>query len=193
MAHPPPSPPYLGPPDKFSAGSNKPIRRIVIHSTVSPCERGGARKIAAYFRSDAAGGSAHYVIDPYEAVQSAYDSLIAWHAPPNPGSLGLEMCDIPGPVPAVRQAVRSWRWTRREQRLMLRRTATLAAELCLAYSVPAVFLRPGGLRAGRAGITTHAHVSAAFHQSSHWDPGWWPKRWFMRMVRAEIKRLESKR
>jgi N-acetylmuramoyl-L-alanine amidase CwlA len=95
----PPNPRYLGPAFRTSAGANKPPTRVVIHSTVSPCKPGGAEQIAAYFRSPAAGGSAHYVVDPDEVVQVVFDSVIAWHAPPNAHSIGIEMCDIPGPVP----------------------------------------------------------------------------------------------
>src|SRR5690349_19229744 len=94
-----PEPVYLGPPAHFTAGDNKPVSRIVIHSTVSECKAGGAREIAAYFRTKAAGGSAHYVVDPSEVVQAAYDSVVCWHAPPNEHSLGIEMCDTPGPLP----------------------------------------------------------------------------------------------
>lgn len=196
--YPPPAPVYLGPAAHTSSGNNKPVRRIVVHSTVSPCEEGGARNIAAYFRSEKAGGSAHYVIDPGEVVQVVYDSVIAWHAPPNPYSLGLEMCDIPGPVPGDKPgsarwkaAKRVWRWRRPEQLRMLRRTARLTAELCLAYDVPAKFLPPRLVRVQAKGITTHNHVSRAFGQSTHWDPGFWPRRRFMRMVRREIRAIEK--
>lgn len=201
MTFKPPSPPYIGPPAHHSGNGNKPILRIVIHSTVSPCVRGGARSIANYFRSRSAGGSAQYVTDPYETIQAAYDSVVCWHAPPNPNTLGIEMCDIPGPVPgdkpgtaAFKAAKRAWRWNRKEQRLMLRRTAKLTAELCLAYDVPVRFLSPTVLRreGTRAkGITTHANTSLAFRQSTHWDPGFWPRRWFMKLVRAEVARLKK--
>lgn len=199
MSHfPAPAPPYLGPPFRSSGNDNKPIRRVVIHSTVSPCEPGGARRIAAYFRSSRAGGSAHYVVDPGEVVQAAWDSVVCWHAPPNAGSLGIEMCDIPGPVPDARprsalwlKLRRSWRWVRPNQRRMLRRTARLTAELCLAYDVPMRFLTPARLRAGERGVTTHANVSAAWRQSTHWDPGWWPRWRFMRMVRAEGRAIRE--
>lgn len=194
----PPNPDYVGPPDKFSEGDNKPITRVVIHSTVSRCEPGGARAIGAYFRSENAGGSAHYIIDPSEVVQSAWDSVIAWHAPPNPRSLGNEMCDIPGPVPGDKPgsakwkaAKRSWRWVRPNQRKMLRRTARLTARQCLAYGIPIQFLKPADLRAGMRGITTHANVSAAWGQSTHWDPGFWPRRWFMRLVRKYAKQIKA--
>lgn len=195
----PPSPPYLGPPAKSSTGLNSPINRVVIHSTVSPCEPGGARNIAAYFRSPEAGGSAHYIVDPEETVQSAYDSVIAWHAPPNSRSLGIEMCDVPGPVPGDtpgsarwKALKRSWRWVRPNQRKMLERTARLTARLCLAYDVPIEFVTAAGLRAGKRGITTHHLVSKAWNQSTHWDPGWWPRRKFMRLVRARARELRAK-
>lgn len=200
MNYPAPNPRYIGPPDKKSDGSNKPIKRVVIHSTVSPCEPGGAENIAQYFKGPSAGGSAHYVVDPKVVIQSAYDSVIAWHAPPNQYSLGIEMCDIPGPVPnakrgtaAYKAAKRSWRWTRPNQREMLRRTARLTAQLCLAYDIPIQWLTPYKLRLGTRGITSHNNVSTAFKQSTHWDPGFWPRRWFMRMVREEAKKIRSQR
>jgi hypothetical protein len=192
----PPAPTYRGPAAHTTAGDNKPITRIVIHSTVSPCAEGGAEMIARYFRSEGSGGSAHYVVDPAETVQVVYDGVIAWHAPPNSHSLGIEMCDIPGPVPgdrpgtaAFKAAKRSWRWIRPQQRAMLENTAELTAQLCLAYDVPLVFVGYRGLRAGRHGITTHHHVSQAWGQSTHWDPGFWPRRRFMRLVRKHAKAL----
>lgn len=200
MNYPAPSPRYLGPPSKYSSGDNKPIKRIVIHSTVSPCEPGGAANIAAYFRSASAGGSAHYVVDPENTVQAAYDSVICWHAPPNKNSIGIEMCDNPGPVPDVKSGSalwqklrRSWRWRNENQKKMLRRTAKLTAQLCLAYNIPIDWLSVAHLKTGAyRGITSHNNVSKAFRQSSHWDPGWWPRRKFMRLVRAEAKEIRRK-
>jgi hypothetical protein len=173
-----------------------PVHRVVIHSTVSPCKPGGARDIAAYFRTEASGGSAHYVVDPDETGQVVGDHTIAWHAPPNPNSIGIEMTDIPGPIPGAEpgtarwQALRrGWRWARPLQLRMLHRTARLTARLCAAYDVPVVFLTVTDLQAGRHGITTHANVSQAFGQSTHWDPGWWPRRYFLRLVRAHHDKL----
>jgi len=180
----PPSPPYLGPAAHTSGPGNKPINRIVIHSTVSPCVEGGARSIAAYFRSSRSGGSAHYVVDPGEVVQVVYDSIIAWHAPPNTHSLGIEMCEYPAPNKS--------RWGKPNQQEMLKRTARLTAQLCLAYNVPPRFVGVIGLRAGRRGITTHNMVSKAWHQSTHWDPGGWPRREFMREVRRIVKQMEGR-
>jgi hypothetical protein len=148
---------------------------------VSACAPGGARQIAAYFRGQSAGGSAHYVVDPAETVQVVYDGVIAWHAPPNAHSLGVEMCDMP-------VAKDKSRWDSKSHQQMLDRVVRLVASLCLAYDVPPRFRGPIALKLGRRGITTHANVSAAFKQSTHWDPGAWPRREFMRALRAEVKR-----
>jgi len=189
---PPPDPPWEGPAAHDSGPGNLPATRVVIHSTVSPCEPGGRHDIAAYFRSPLAKGSAHYITDPVAACQSVGDHTIAWHAPPNPHSFGIEMCDIPGPVPgdgpfsaAAKALRRVWRWRRPEQKAMLHVTAQLAAHLCAAYGIPPRFVGVRALRAGRGhGVTTHACVSRAFGESTHWDPGFWPRRRFMRLVRT---------
>lgn len=194
----PPSPPFIGPPRHHGPRSNKPIHRVVIHSTVSPCEPGGARNIARYFISTDRYASAHYITDPAETIQGLYDSFVGYAAPPNEHTLHIEMCDVPGPVPSdppgsarFKALKRAWRWVRPNQRQMLKRTARLTAELCLAYDVPVVFLSVGALKAGRRGITTHANVSAAWRQSTHWDPGFWPRRRFMRMVRREVRAIRK--
>lgn len=194
----PPAPPYVGPPAKHSGTGNKPVTRIVIHSAVMPCEPGRARQLGAMNREGSGGGSWHYATDPGETLQCSYDSVVCWHAPPNGHSIGIEMADWPGPVPGERRGTarwkslkRSWRWARRPQQQMLRRTAVLTAHLCVAYDLPTRFLGPKALRAGRRGITTHANVSAAWRQSSHWDPGWWPRYSFMRQVRRHAKRLRA--
>lgn len=166
------------------AGDNKPINRVVIHSTVSPCEPGGARSTAAYFRSPSSGGSAHYVVDPAQVVQVVYDGVIAEHAPPNAHSLGVEMCDYPVADSAAR-------WDDANHQLVLDRTAQLVAQLCLAYGVPIHWRTWVGLRLGRRGITSHASVSKAWHQSTHWDPGAFPRRRFMRLVREHARQLRK--
>lgn len=175
-----PAPPYLGPAAHTSAGSNMPVKRIVLHSTVSPTRDGAARATAAYFRSLASGGSAHYVVDTKEVVQVVYDGVIAWHAPPNANSLGIEMCDMPSETNVAR-------WDDAPHRAMLDLTVDLVADLCLAYSVPPWYVGKAGLLLGRRGITDHAEVSQAWHQSDHWDVGAFPRRRFMRAVRAAVK------
>lgn len=198
MTHyPAPSPTYLGPPAKHSGTGNKPINRIVIHSAVMPCEKGRARQLADMNRRGSGGGSWHYAVDPGEVVQCSYDSIVAWHAPPNQHSLGIEMADHPEPLPAPEGTTRwkrarlRWRWTGRNHQRMLNRTARLTAQLCLAYDLPLRFLSPTDLRAGKRGITTHANVSKAFGQSTHWDPGFWPRYAFMNLVRLHAARIKA--
>ena len=195
---PPPDPEWAGPAAHTSDGANVPATRVVIHSTVSPCKPGGRYDIAAYFRSERSGGSAHYVVDPVGAVQVVGDHTIAWHAPPNAHSFGIEMCDIPGPVPgdrigsaAWKAAKRVWRWRRPEQQAMLHVAAQLCAQLCGAYGIPAHFIGTRALRRGAHGVTTHNHVSRAWGQSTHWDPGFWPRRRFMRLVQGYLRELEK--
>lgn len=189
MRYPAPAPVYLGPPFRQSSGTNKPIRRIVLHGTVSPTVAGGARATAAYFRSKAATGSAHYVVDPGEVVQAAWDGVVCWHAPPNPGSLGVELCDpVAGPDG---KAAPLARWDDDAHVAMLKRAAQLVAELCLAYNVRPYFVGPIRLRLGWGGLCEHSDVSQAWGQSTHWDLGEFPRRRFAKLVRAEIAYIKA--
>lgn len=176
-----PAPRYLGPAEHTSAGSNKPIHRIVLHSTVSSCAPGQAEAVARYFRHEQSGGSAHYVVDPREVVQVVYDGVIAWHAPPNAHSIGIEMCDMPSRLPG--------RWAGLSHRKVLQSTAKLVAQLALAYNVPIHKLTVAELQAGKRGICGHVDVSQAFHQSSHWDPGYFPWARFLRLVRKNVEAM----
>jgi hypothetical protein len=195
---PPASPTYIGPPKYHGDDNNKPPRHVVIHSTVSPCENGGARKIANYFKNPSSPSSAHYMIDPGEIIQGLYDSFVGYAAPPNEHKLHFEMCDIPGPVPGDKPGSarwkalkKAWRWNKTNQKQMLDRTAWLAARQCLAYDIPIQFCTVRMLKQGKAGITTHANVSKTWHQSTHWDPGFWPRRKFMRMVNQHAKAIRK--
>lgn len=192
MNYPAPNPPYLGPPAHSSAGNNLPATRIVMHGTVSPCVRGGARETALYFRNPASGGSAHYTVDPGEVIQATYDSVIAWHAPPNANSFGVELCDLVAD-PKTGKALPMSRWDDPEHQAMLNLAAHLVAQLCLAYGVPVQLVGPLGLRAGKHGICEHSDVSEAWHQSDHWDLGNFPRRQFVQMVAAQVKAIKAGR
>jgi hypothetical protein len=145
-----------------------------------------ADALARMNRDGSTGGSWHYATDPTATVQCSWDSYVCWHAPPNAHSLGIEMADTPGRRPterSVRMARRKfWRWRGKNHQATLDRTARLVAGLCLGYDLPPRYVSARGLRQGRKGWTTHAAVSRAFRQSTHWDPGWWPRRKFGRLV-----------
>jgi hypothetical protein len=184
-SYPPPNPPVIdGSPAKHSGLDNKPINRVVIHSAVMPCEPGRAKQLGHMNSVGSGGGSWHYAVDPTATYQCSYDRYVCWHAPPNSHSIGIEMADNPSRLPG--------RWLRKNQKLMLERTAKLTAELCLAYGIPIRFLSVEDVKAGRRGITTHNNVSKAFHQSSHWDPGSWPRATFMKRVHAHADAIKKK-
>lgn len=183
MSYPAPAPPFIQA-RWYSTRSNKPIKRIVIHGAVTPCRRGAARALALYFARTDRAASAHYNVDPAEVYQSVYDSHVAYHDGTNDKSLAVEMADeVEGPLS---------RWKDTPHRRTLRGTARLTAELCLAYDVPARWLGPVRARLGRKGITTHNVMRLAFPGSTtHWDPGKWPRRRFMRLVHQEIEAIKA--
>lgn len=180
----PPAPLYVGPAKYQGPATNKPIRRIVIHGTVSPTVEGGAMAVARYFREVATRpSSAHYVTDPGEDVQVVYDSVVAYHAPPNTGSIGHELCDLV--VDGNDDLLPMKRWGDKPHTRMLRRAARLDAALCLAYNIPIRKVGPIGLRLGRKGICGHDDVAKAWGQTDHRDPGNFPWKRFIRMVKCE--------
>lgn len=181
---PPPAPAYAGP-ARWHGGDQSGIHRLVVHGTVSPTMRGGARTIAAYFRNVSRPASAHYVVDPYETLQVVYDHTVAYHAPPNEGSIGIELCDPVAGSPS--------RWNDVAHRLMVRRAARLVARLALAYDVPLVKVGPDALvHNGGRGICGHVDVSQAWHETTHTDPGPdFPWDRFMRIARRRAKYLQA--
>lgn len=184
-----------GHPRKHSGTGNKPYTRVVVHSAVVPCEPGRARQLGEWNRDGVGGGSWHYSVDCDETFQCSYDRYICWHAPPNGNSIGIEMADWPVPVPKTetlrQKAAKTWRWARPRHQRMLRRTARLTARLLAAQGLPPRFISEKALRANpdAEGWTTHNVVSRALGQSSHWDPGFWPRLQFALLVRGHHARI----
>lgn len=178
----PPAPPVIA--AKHHGGKQSP-ELIVLHSTVGPTRSGSARAVANYFARGTHTASAHYVVDEAETYQCVGDHTVAYHCGWNQDSIGVEMCDNPSPVNLVR-------WWDAEHRRMRRRTERLVAQLCLAYNIRPYYVGVRSLVAGEKGITTHAAMSKAFKKSTHWDPGAWPRRLFMRRVRRQIALAEKK-
>ena len=191
-----PAPEYVGPSPNVmhdadgTPWDNRPIKRVVIHCTVSPCVPGGRYAIARLFKQAGRQASAHYVCDPESNVQVVFDNLVAEHAPPNPHSLGVELCD-----PLVSMAwdtAHAGRWSDAPHRSMLRHAAHLVAKLCLAYDVPVKRLTVDEVKADAAGICGHVDVSNAFHETTHWDPGpSFPWDEFMGMVEKRVVRMRG--
>jgi hypothetical protein len=177
-------PEYAGPPNQHGGVGNKPISRLVVHATVSACCT-SARSVAAMFRTTDRFASAHYTSDASVVLQTAYDSLICYHAPPNANSLGWELC-------CLLSNEGKGHWDKPDHRKMLHRAARGIAQTCLYYEIPIRKVGPLGLRAGRKGICGHIDVSKAWGQTNHWDPGpYFPWNWFINLIQKYADEILS--
>lgn len=168
------------------------MNRVVIHATCpdvgfpSASRKGRAVSTANYFASPSSGGSAHYVCDIGETVQCLSESTIGWHAPPNPHSLGIEICADGGSHASFRvpgHAYTREQWLDPRVWPAVERAAVLCRQLCDKYGVPKRKLSVSDLKAGRRGVCGHTDVTDAWHQSDHDDPGpWFPWDKFMAVV-----------
>lgn len=175
--------PYI--PTGYHGGAQSAVSRIVIHGTVSPTVKGGARAVARYFQSPSAGGSAHYVVDPGEIVQCVKEGTVAYHAPPNTGSIGIELCDP--------QKGSAARWSDTDHEAMLQLAAKLTREIAARWKIPLKWLTVADLKAGKRGICGHMDVAEAWHQTDHGDPGsGFPWTHFMNLVNQEDDMPEPK-
>lgn len=161
------------------------IKWIILHDEEAPT----ARSAAAWFANPRACGnggpcgSAHLAMDDKECYRTLSDSIIPWAAPgANTNGLHIEMAGF--------AAWKKWQWLKHKR--MLDRAADRVARWCVKYDIPPRFLSPSELKAGRKGISTHANVTKAFG-GSHTDPGlFFPRRRFMRKVRARVAELKAK-
>jgi N-acetyl-anhydromuramyl-L-alanine amidase AmpD len=149
----------------YTKGRSNKIDVLVIHTMESPEKPDTAESVASWFAgSTAPQASAHYCIDNNSVVQCVHDGDVAWHAPgANHNGLGFEH--------AGRAAQTKTDWNDQYSQAMLEISAKLVAEKAVENHIPAVWLRPADLRAGKRGITGHADVSNAFKRSDHHDPG----------------------
>lgn len=149
----------------YTHGRSNPIDLIVIHTMESPEKPDTAESVAAWFAGpNAPQASAHYCIDADSIVACVRDTDVAWHAPgANHNGLGLEH--------AGRAAQSAAEWNDDYSSRLLDLSSELVAQKCAKYDIPAVWLSPAQLRAGKRGITGHVQVSEAFKRSDHTDPG----------------------
>jgi N-acetyl-anhydromuramyl-L-alanine amidase AmpD len=149
----------------FTHGRSNAIDVLVIHTMESPEKPDTAESVANWFAGTTAPqASAHYCIDADSTVQCVRDEDVAWHAPgANHNGLGFEH--------AGRAAQTHADWSDAYSTAMLERSAQLVAQKCVEHHIPAVWLRPADLCAGKRGITGHVDVSNAFKRSDHHDPG----------------------
>ena len=108
-------------------GRARAIQYIVVHYTANSNDT--AQNNLDYFARKVTGTSAHYFVDETSVRQSVLDTDVAWHCGAdryrhpecrNGNSIGVEMCDSAGAVPAATKA----------------RTAAFVRELMERYGVP---------------------------------------------------------
>lgn len=168
-----------------SGAGNLPIRRVVIHATCpgvgypAASKKGAASGTAKYFQMASSGGSAHYIYDSSRHEEHCVaDSVVAWHAPPNPHSIGIEIC---GEASYTRG-----QWLSDKVWPAVEEAAARTRDLCQRYGLPMRKLTVAQVRAGAEGICGHVDVSNAFHQTDHSDPGsGFPWDEFMHLVNRE--------
>lgn len=151
---------------------------VVIHDMEHPEAPGTAMEVARWFAGPSAPvASAHYCVDDTAIVQTVHDMDVAWHAPgANSNGIGVEHAGY--------AAQRREDWADPYSTACLHLSAELVRGLCAKYGIPVVFLDAPALLAGMRGITTHAEVSAAWHQTDHTDPGpGFPMDLYLAMVR----------
>jgi N-acetyl-anhydromuramyl-L-alanine amidase AmpD len=164
------------------------IRLIVIHDMEAPEKGTTAESVAQYFarqRKGPNGSSAHYCVDNNSVVQCVKDSDIAWHAPyVNHDSIGIEHA---GYAHQNRH-----QWVDQFSKMMLARSAKLAARKSIEYGIPVKRLTVKQLKAGKAGFIGHVDASAAYTPGGHGDPGRsFPWDIYLDMVRAEVSALKG--
>jgi N-acetyl-anhydromuramyl-L-alanine amidase AmpD len=177
--------PYMPGYSGHMSGDNGDITRIVIHATCSATVNGGAVNNAHYFQDPNSGGLAHYVVDPGNIVQCCPENTACWHAPPNHGSVGIELTDPEGAENIQSGASDPHRWGNPDHEKMLALGARLTWEIASRHNIPLVRVSAADLVSGKRGVCGHVDVSQAFHQSDHNDPGSdFPWAHFMDLVHA---------
>lgn len=161
------------------------VNVVVMHTMEAPETSMTAENIAAWF-----GGlnskylppraSAHYCLDNDSVVQCVRESDVAWHAPgANHNGIGVEMAGF------AKQTKEQWEDA--YSAAMLRRAASLVADICRRHKIPVTLLTPEDLKAKKRGLCGHDTVSKAFQASTHWDPGpHFPWQEFLGMVAERV-------
>lgn len=160
----------------FRRGGNDKPTRIVVHRMEAPEKGDGAEACARYFQTVERPASAHLCVDNNSIVRCVADGDVAFHAPPNAHSLGIEHAGIG----------EDWGAGGQFDTDMLRLSARAVARWCRQYDLPAVWLSPADLRAGKRGITSHFNVSQAWHQTTHTDGKGFPVEKYLALVRSAL-------
>lgn len=137
---------------------------IILLSMEAPESENRARACAKYFQNPSRPGSSHVCVDDHEIIQCVYDSNIAAGAVgANTHGLHIEQAGYAAQTAAD--------WSDDYSKATILNAAEVAAQWCIKYNIPVVFLSAADLQANKKGISSHAQVSLAFPGSGHTDPG----------------------
>lgn len=146
--------------------------RLVIHCTESPKRAGAALNVASWFANPWdknhkkwIKASAHFVVDNVNVVNCVPILRRGYHCRGgNDNSIGIE---IVGYAKQTRE-----QWLDTYGIAELDNAATVAARLCVTYSLPVVSLNADAVNRGERGITTHRVITEAKKiAGGHVDPG----------------------
>ena len=137
---------------------------LVFHSAEVGEFLSSAEAVANYFHlGPPKPASAHLTVDVDSIVRSVPDEHIAFHAPPNDWSIGIEQA---GYAKQTRDE-----WLDPYGQKMLRLVSKLTAFEAKKWNIPLVWLAVDELKTGARGLCTHNDVRLAFGQTKHTDPG----------------------
>jgi N-acetyl-anhydromuramyl-L-alanine amidase AmpD len=182
---------WVGSPNSYTAGRNRSIQYVVIHSTEGSEGPTSAEAGAAYDKRRTDGTSTHLFTDSDTAIREVLDSDRAHHARfhGNEIGIGVEICGLAGQSDA--------QWHDAVSAATLRITAREVAALCKAHNIPVRRLSVAEVRAAYyataaqrpKGICGHIDVTNAYPEDngSHTDPGpHFPWAEFLLMVNQEL-------
>lgn len=157
---------------------------IALHTT----EGDEAGSAANWFHNPASGVCAHRVVGIGVCYRCLDLPLTAYHAGPtaNANGIGIEI--------TAHAAWSKTSWLRPTHRQLMKSVVevvhdVLKAEKKAGHHIPLEFIKPPGLRAYKPGITEHRWLTAAFHESTHQDPGkGFPEKWFMKKLKRRMRR-----
>lgn len=166
------------------------VRYVVIHTAECDQTEGAAMALASWASGPKAPvASWHYGVAPGSGpaaiVQCVREHDIAWAAPgANQSGIQIELCGHAGDAPES--------WLEGTGRSVLENGARLAGRICKRWGIPVQKLTVAELQAGKVrGIIGHDTATAAFHKSTHTDPGkTFPWAEFLRVALEEYNQHE---
>lgn len=159
---------------------------IVLHSMESPEGLTTAEDVSRWAQTLPPDRKASwtYAADGNSIVQCVPELVVAYAAPgANHDGIQIEHAGRARQTPAE--------WLDKYSRPMLEQSALLSADICRRRNLPAIWLSPADLQAGRKGITSHRNVSLAFGRSNHTDPGsGFPSDWYVDQISRHLGRTD---